>query len=191
MPSDYLNRPRDEVRYAIREITDEQWIKDYLKQAQTCTLATQHDGQPFVNMNLFVYDEQAHTIYMHTAQVGRTKANIEANPPVCFSVHEVGRLLPDWEALEMSVEYSSVVVFGRMALIEDAERARHALQQLLDKYFTHLKPGRDYRPITEDELARTAVYAIDIETWSAKRKKVKEDFPGAFFYGQPPAEFAE
>ena len=40
-------------------------------------LATIHDGQPFINSNLFVYDEQAHCIYMHTARVGRTQANVE------------------------------------------------------------------------------------------------------------------
>ena len=39
---------------------------------------------------------------------------------------------------------------------------------------------------TADELARTAVYRIDIESWSGKRKQAEPDFPGAFFYGQKP-----
>jgi nitroimidazol reductase NimA-like FMN-containing flavoprotein (pyridoxamine 5'-phosphate oxidase superfamily) len=76
-----------------------------------------------------------------------------------------------------------VTVFGHAQILEDSNEARRALQQLLDKYFTHLQPGRDYRTITDDELARTTVYRIDIDDWSGKRKAVGEDFPGAFWYG--------
>jgi nitroimidazol reductase NimA-like FMN-containing flavoprotein (pyridoxamine 5'-phosphate oxidase superfamily) len=80
------------------------------------------------------------------------------------------------------VEYGGVTVFGRSRVIDDPIEARHGLQLLLDKYFSHLHPGQDYRPITDDELARTAVYRIDIDEWSGKRKAVAEGFPGAFFF---------
>jgi len=32
-----------------------------------------------------------------------------------------------------------------------------------------MKPGKDYRPIMDAELARTAVYAFSIQSWSGKR----------------------
>ena len=41
---------------------------------------------------------------------------------------------------------------------------------LLDKYFPDLKPGKDYRPITPEEISRTSVFAIEIEAWSGKEK---------------------
>jgi nitroimidazol reductase NimA-like FMN-containing flavoprotein (pyridoxamine 5'-phosphate oxidase superfamily) len=63
-----------------------------------------------------------------------------------------------------------VVVFGRARMVEDDGEKRRALQAILDKYFPDLRPGRDYRPITEAELNATAVYAIEIETWSGKQK---------------------
>ena len=50
--------------------------------------------------------------------------------------------------------------------------------------WTPLTPGEDYRASTDDELAQTAVYRIDIETWSGKQKEVEQDFPGA--YALPP-----
>ena len=67
---------------------------------------------------------------------------------------------------------------------------------LLDKYAPHLRPGRDYRATTDEELTRTAVYRVDVETWSGKQKEVEPDFPGAFalppfpvpFPGQSPTE---
>jgi uncharacterized protein len=182
MPKDYAALPYAEVRRADRAMDDEGWIVDFLKRAAIGTLATVHDGQPFINSNLFVYDEAQHCIYMHTARLGRTRANVDAGERVCFSISEMGRLLPADVALEFSVEYNGVVVFGTAQVVADAAEAKHGLQLLLDKYFPHLQPERDYRPTTDEELARTAVYRINIDSWSGKRKKVDDDFPGAFLY---------
>ncbi|RME98332.1 MAG: hypothetical protein D6768_17570, partial [Chloroflexi bacterium] len=90
------------------------------------------------------------------------------------------------EALEFSVEYSGVVVFGTAAVVNDQTEARHGLQLLLDKYFPHLRPGEHYRPIIQEELKRTSVLKISIENWSGKQKKAAADFPGAFFYTNLP-----
>lgn len=182
MPKDYASLPVNTVRREDRAVEDEAWIKAFLQRAAVGTMATVHDGQPFINSNLFVYDEAANCIYTHTARVGRTRANIEAEARVCFSVMEMGRLLPADVALEFSVEYASVVVFGRAQVIEAADEAKAALQLLLDKYAPHLQPGVDYRPPVDEELVRTAVYRMDIEAWSGKRKKVADDFPGAYWY---------
>lgn len=184
MPKNYTTQPFNLVRRSDRTVEDEAWIRAFLHRVPFGTLATIHEDQPFINSNLFVFDEDAHAIYMHTAQVGRTRANVERNARVCFSISEMGRLLPADEALEFSVEYAGVTVFGRASIVTDDAEARHGLQLLLDKYFPHLRPGEDYRPITDDELARTSVYRIDIEQWSGKQKKAAADFPGALFYDE-------
>jgi len=172
----------NEVRRRDRAVEDEEWIQTMLHRAPTGTLATVFEGQPFINSNLFVYDEAAHVIYIHTAQVGRTRANLEADERVCFSIHQMGRLLPADTALEFSVEYAGVTVFGRGTTLTDSHQASFALQLLLDKYAPQLRPGQHYQPITAAELARTAVYQITIEKWSGKRKQADPDFPGAFVY---------
>lgn len=176
------DKPITHVRRQDRAVTDETWIRAFLNRAAVGTLATVYEGQPFLNTNLFVYDEAAHAIYFHTARLGRTRTNVETGGPICFAISEMGRLLPAREALEFSVEYSGVMVFGTAVLVNDPVEAQHGLQLLLDKYAPHLKPGRDYRSIMPDELKRTAVYRINIESWSGKQKKVPEDFPGAYFY---------
>jgi nitroimidazol reductase NimA-like FMN-containing flavoprotein (pyridoxamine 5'-phosphate oxidase superfamily) len=183
MSRDYTTLPPNQVRRADRAVTDDHWIADMLTHAPMGTLATVSDGQPFVNSNLFVYDAQNHALYTHTARLGRTRSNVDGDEKVCFTVTSMGRLLPADEALEFSVEYAGVVVFGRASIIEGAD-AERALQLLLDKYFPHLRPGRDYRPIIPEELKRTSVYRIAIESWSGKQKRVADDFPGAFFYGE-------
>lgn len=183
MPKDYATHSRTDVRRSDRAITDDAWISAYVRRAPLAVMATVYDGQPFVNSNIFVYDEARHCIYTHTARVGRTRANLEHNPRACLTVTEMGRLLPADTALEFSVEYQSVVIFGTVKIVEDEIEAKAALQLLLDKYAPHLTPGQDYRPPVAEELDRTAVFRLDIEEWVGKRKQVEDDFPGAFYYG--------
>jgi uncharacterized protein len=182
MPRDYSALPRTKARRSDRVVDDEAWIKAFLQRAPVGTLATTYDGQPFLNSNIFVYDETDHVIYFHTARMGRTRANIDVYDRVCFSVYEMGRLLPADTALEFSVEYASVVVFGRATRVSDTEQATAALHLLLRKYAPHLQAGQDYRSVVPEELARTSVYRITIEEWSGKKKEVGEDFPGAYRY---------
>ena len=174
--------PHHQIRRADRAVDDENWIREFIQAAPFGVLATQWEGQPFINSNIYVYDEARHAIYLHTARSGRTRANVDAHSPVCFSVSAMGRLLPAAEALKFSVEYSGVTVFGAAAVVTDEAEAVAALRQLLEKYFPHLRYGRDYRRVTPEELRRTTVYRIDISAWSGKRKQVDADFPGAFHF---------
>ena len=191
------NAGRDDSRSSLRRRDrgkDDAWVVSFLKRAAYGFLATVgKGGQPFLNSNLFVFDDTGgeRRIYLHTHRTGRTRDNLEAAEKVAFSTVAMGWLLPAPEALEFSVEYAGAVAFGRGRVVEDRDEARTALQMLLDKYAPHLKPGIDYRPTTDDELRRTAVYRIDIETWSGKQKEVAEDFPGAFSIEVPPVPFPE
>ncbi|MCO6451243.1 MAG: pyridoxamine 5'-phosphate oxidase family protein [Caldilineales bacterium] len=188
MSKDYTTQPRTAVRRQDRAVEDDDWIRILLERAAVGVLATEHERQPFVNTNLFVYDAGKHAIYMHTAGRGRTRANLENNPRACFTVYEMGRLLPADVALEFSVEYASAVCFGEVQVISAEDEAAIALQMLLDKYFPHLQPGQDYRPPVPEELKITTVLQMNIEEWSGKRKQVEADFPGAFIYGEGAAK---
>jgi nitroimidazol reductase NimA-like FMN-containing flavoprotein (pyridoxamine 5'-phosphate oxidase superfamily) len=147
-------------------------------------MATSHEGQPFTNTRQYVYDEAANAIYMHGAKTGRTPAVIAVNNKVCFSVSKMGRLIPADEAVEVTVEFSGVMLFGRVTIVHDQAEANHALQLLMNKYFPHLKPVEDYRPIEPEDLKITAVFRIDIESWSGKEKSLKGDPPGAFYFNE-------
>ena len=161
---------------------DNAWIKEFIQRALFGTMATSQDGQPFLVARNFAYDPEKHAIYMHGAKKGRTIENAQAYPKVCFSVSEMGRLLPDERAMEFSVEFAGVVAFGNISVVDDPDEAKHGLQLLCDKYFPHLKPGVDYETTTDTDLKVTAVFRIDIESWSGKEKKVADDFPGAFLF---------
>ena len=182
MPKNYEALPRTHLRRSDREVTDETWIKDFLQHAPVGVLSTEYDGQPFLNSNTFVYDESRNVLYLHTAHVGRTSANVQNNRRICFSVFEMGRLLPAETASNFSVEYAGVVIFGTATIVNDTQEAIDALHLLVHKYAPHLQRGKDYSPVIPADLARTGVYRIDIEEWSGKKKVAPDDFPGAYLY---------
>ena len=80
----------------------------------------------------------------------------------------MGQLLPSNAALEFSLQYRSVMVFGHVELITDPAEQAQVLHELIAKYFRQLELGRDYRPVTEKELKRVTVYGLNIESWSGK-----------------------
>lgn len=163
--------PRTLIRRADRAIRDDAEISELLHRAQVGFIATAWDDQPFLNSNLFWFDETQNRIYFHTASAGLTRTNIEANPKVCFGIAEMGALIPADTALEFSTEYAGVNAFGQARVVKDTTEAEYGLYGLLKKYFPDLKPGQDYRAITAEELSQTSVFAIEIEAWSGKQKK--------------------
>ena len=158
------------MRRHDRDIKDQSEIKALLRDSQFGFIATVSESQPFIHANLFWYDEKNQRVYFHTALDGRTRSNIEINPQICFSVANMGRLLPAETAIEFSTEYASVTVFGSARIADDPTEQRYGLQGLLDKYFPKLQSGEDYSPIADTELQRTSVFAMEIESWSGKHK---------------------
>lgn len=160
-PANALYRPE----YAC----DDDWITQFLLNAQLGYVATRWDEQPFITPTNFWYDQTQHEIYFHTNITGRIRANSEKYPQVCFATSQMGKLLPSNVALEFSVQYESVVAFGKIRVLEEDENKLRALYGLIEKYFPGMQPGKHYRPIIDKELKRTSVFAIAIESWSGKR----------------------
>jgi len=147
---------------------DDDWIKAFLHRSLIGHIAHVSDGQPFVTPTNFWYDDAAHRIIFHSNLAGRLRSNLEANPRVCLETSEFGRFLPSNAALEVGLQFRSVMAFGSVQILEDQDEIRRVLTNLLSKYFPQLHSGVEFRPITDKEIARTSVYALGIEAWSGK-----------------------
>lgn len=147
---------------------DDEWIRAFLRTGEVAHLATVWEGQPFVTPTNFYFDEAGHRLILHSNTTGRLRANIDHHPQVCAEISEVGRYLPSNVALEFSLQYRSVIVFGNARIIGDPEDQRRMLHLLIAKYFGPMERGKDYRPVTDQELKRTTVYELRIESWSGK-----------------------
>jgi nitroimidazol reductase NimA-like FMN-containing flavoprotein (pyridoxamine 5'-phosphate oxidase superfamily) len=168
MPRDYISQPPTAYQRRPHLTRDDDWIRAFLSIAQIGHIATSIDGQPFINPTTFWYDEANHQIVFHSNIAGRIRSNIESNPKVSLEASELGRFLPSNVALEFSLQYRSVLVFGTAKLVTDAEEARRLLYGLIGKYFPAMAAGKEYREITDKELRATSIYVIQIESWSGK-----------------------
>ena len=149
-------------------VRDDDWIKSFLHRGLIAQIASLGDGQPFITPSTYFYDEPNHRLIFHSNIAGRIRANIERQPQVCAEVSELGKFLPSNVALEFSLQYRSVVVFGRAFILEDEQEQRAVMHKLIAKYFDKMQLGKDYRPASEKELKRTSVYEIKINSWSGK-----------------------
>jgi len=147
---------------------DDGWIRSFLHQARIGRIATHWEGQPFITPSAFWYDEERNEIIFHSNIVGRVRANIAYHEQVCFETSKRGDFLPSNVAMEFTVQYAGVIVFGKACVLEENEAKRRGLYGLIRKYHPGMEAGEEYRPITDDELASTSVYAIKIESWSGK-----------------------
>lgn len=168
MPRDYQNQSPTAFQRLPEYKRDDEWIRAFLREVQVGHIASAVDGQPFINPTTFWFDEAGHRIIFHSNITGRIRSNIENNPLVCFEASELGKMLPSNIALELSLQYRSVIVFGKARLVNDPEEARRVLYRLIHKYFPRMTAGKEFREITDNEIKRTSVYAIQIEEWSGK-----------------------
>jgi nitroimidazol reductase NimA-like FMN-containing flavoprotein (pyridoxamine 5'-phosphate oxidase superfamily) len=170
------------IRRQVRAVKDDAWIQEFLEHAAYGFLALIADGLPYAHPSLYAYDSASKAIFLHSANAGRTFENVQTNPQVCFTVAEMGRLLPAPQACSFSLEYASVIVFGLMQTLTDPQDMLHGLGLLMTKYAPHLLPGIDYRPTESSDLHGVAVYRLDIQGWSAKRKQAPLDSSAAYPY---------
>jgi hypothetical protein len=126
-----------------------------------CCIAAIRDARPVATPT--IYWRKGEKIYWHGAAGG---ASAGGAADVCLTVALLDGLVLARSALRHSVQYRSVMVFGRARQVMDDQEKLGALEGL----FERLYPGRwpKVRPPSLSELAATAVAALDIEEVSAK-----------------------
>ena len=112
------------------------------------------------------YGRQGERLILHGAPVSRALLALAGGVPACLTVTLLDGLVIARSAYHSSLNYRSVVAFGRARLIEGEAEKRAALDALVE----HLLPGRvtEARPTTVNEVAGTSVVAFEIEHASAK-----------------------
>lgn len=129
-----------------------------------CHAGFVHDGYPVVIPTL--YGRDGDTVYLHGSSASRMMKDLRAGIEVCLTVTQVHGLVLARSAYHHSMNYESVVLFGRAHTVDgDTEKVR-ALKVISD----HLLAGRweDVRPPNDLELRATAVLALPIGEASAK-----------------------
>jgi nitroimidazol reductase NimA-like FMN-containing flavoprotein (pyridoxamine 5'-phosphate oxidase superfamily) len=142
-------------REVINEILDEGFV---------CHVGFVVDDQPFVIPTGYARIEDS--LIIHGSQASRMLRNLGQGVDVCVTVTLIDGLVLARSAFHHSMNYRSVVILGRAAVLENREEKLAALFALSE----HMIPGRwnDVREPTEEELRQTTVLRLPISEASAK-----------------------
>src|SRR3989440_10905702 len=142
-------------RDVINQVLDEGFI---------CHIGFAIDGQPFVIPT--GYARAGDQLFIHGSQASRMLRALKEGIDACVTVTLIDGLVLARSAFHHSMNYRSVVVFGRAALIENREEKLAALFALSE----HMVPGRwnDVREPNEQELQKTSVLSLPLTEASAK-----------------------
>jgi hypothetical protein len=142
-------------RESVYEILDEGFI---------CHVGFVVDGHPVVIPTGYARDQDR--LFIHGSQASRMLRQLQTGVDVCLTVTLLDGLVLARSAFHHSMNYRSVVVFGKATLVDDDNEKLEALRALSE----HMIPGRwdDVRQPTEAEMKMTSVLTLPLDEASAK-----------------------
>jgi len=156
---------RTEVRrLPKRGLYERDAIYRILDEGLVCHVGFVAEGKPVVIPT--GYGRRGDTLYLHGSPGSRMFRALGKGADLCVTVTLVDGLVLARSAFHHSMNYRSVVIFGKATLIEDPAAKREALHAFTE----HVAPGRwqEVRQPSEEELRGTTVLAIPLEEVSAK-----------------------
>lgn len=151
-------------RLPKRGVYDRELVYRILDEGFICHVSFAVDGQPFVIPT--GYARVGDQLYIHGSQVSRMLRTLSSGIDVCVAVTLIDGLVLARSAFHHSLNYRSVVIFGRASMVEE----REAKLAALFAFSEHVIPGRwnEVREPTEQELKATTVLSLPLVEVSAK-----------------------
>ena len=143
---------------------DHDTVNAILDEGFICHVGFVVDGQPFVIPTGYARVDDK--LYLHGSQASRMLRSLVQGIDVCITVTLIDGLVLARSAFHHSINYRSVVVFGKAQQVVDREEKIKALFALSE----HIIKNRwdDVREPTEEELVQTTVLVLPLEEVSAK-----------------------
>lgn len=122
------------------------------------------DGHPYVTPT--AYWREGDRVYWHGSSASRMLRTLEKGVDACFTVSHLDGLVLARSGFNHSINYRSVMLFGRAHKVEEEGAKLRALENFLERMF----PGRwqQLRPAMTKEIKATTVLGMAIEEGSAK-----------------------
>ena len=164
-----MRQPPPSQRAQVRRLPDRaaydrETIHAILDEGLVCHVGFVSEGQPHVIP--MSYGRDGDRLLLHGSAASRLMRGLEAGWPVCLTVTLLDGLVLARSAFHHSLNFRSVVMFGRATPVDDPAAKSAALRAISE----HVIPGRweEVRPPNARELAATAVLEVPIEEASAK-----------------------
>ena len=160
-------RIRNHPERAVPEETE-----DILSQGLVAHLGFIADGVPFVIPFTYHYDaDTPGLIYLHGSIRSRAMQHLATGAPVCITVTLTDGLVYSRKAMNHSVNYRSVTVFGAAREIIDQDEKFNLFDRMVRRYFPGRVVGEDYNAPPPADLGVTALIEVKIEEGNAKARR--------------------
>ena len=151
-------------RIRSRGSQERELIYGILDEALIAHVGFTNDEKPFVIP--MAYGRKDNLLYLHGAPVSRLLKTLERGVDVCITVTILDGLVIARSLFHHSMNYRSVVLFGKAKLVEAEENKMAALKALTDQMI--LGRWHESRLPNKKELKATKVLSFEITEGSAK-----------------------
>jgi len=155
-----------QMRRADKEISSPEEIDALLLSGKFVTVGLSDGDQPYLVTLSYGFDAETRRLYSHAAPAGRKLDVCAAGPAACGTViRDLG-----YAAGDCTQRYESVVVYGRLRLVDEVEEARHGMRVLMRQL--EADPESTWAGNDLDDPAtwqRFRVLAFDVEYATGKR----------------------
>ncbi len=188
--ADFTPTERTQVhRLPKRGVYNREEVYRILDEGLVCHVGFVVDGKPVVIPT--GYGRKDDMLYIHGSTASRMFRALRDGADVCVTVTLLDGLVLARSAFHHSMNYRSVLIFGKATVLDDPAAKREALRVFVE----HVAPGRwqEIRQPTNKELQVTTVLAIPLEEVSAKVRTgppidVEADYALAVWAGVLPLE---
>jgi nitroimidazol reductase NimA-like FMN-containing flavoprotein (pyridoxamine 5'-phosphate oxidase superfamily) len=151
-------------RIPKRASYDKKVVYDILDEAFICHIGFIAHGKPCVIPT--AYGRIEDSLYIHGAPASRMLRSLEHGVNLCATVTLIDGVVLARSAFHHSMNYRSVMIFGKAVAATDD----HEKEQALYAFSEHIIRGRwnEVRPPNEKELAGTLVLKLPLQEVSAK-----------------------
>lgn len=135
-----------------------------LDEGLVCQVAFNLENQPFIIPTSYCRIEN--TVYLHGSVGSHFFMQMARGIPVCVSVTLIDGLVLARSVFNHSMNYRSVVAFGKTRLVDTEDERWLAAE----KFTEHIMPGRwaEARQPNASDMKKTMFIAVDIEEASVK-----------------------
>ena len=130
------------------------------------------EGLPYVIPLTYHYDDsRPDRVYLHGSIRSRAMEVLASGAPVCVTVTMADGLVYSRKAMNHSMNYRSVVLFGTAREVTNPEEKFRLFDLMVQRYFPDRLLERDYNPPPESDLGVTSLVEVQIEEWNAKARR--------------------
>ena len=129
-----------------------------------CHVGYSVDGHPYVTPT--AYWREGDAVYWHGSSASRMLRTLAKGVDCCLTVTHIDGLVLARSAFHHSLNYRSVMMFGKAYKVEDPGEKLARLEAFVERMY----PGRwpELRPVTAPELKSTSVLGMHLTEASAK-----------------------